>query len=242
MKRFFVWLALYLVISIVSINIGINLGISDHGAAIIPLGCLSIALLIYVQRFGVDKQIGLGVAPAVPVARMWFYLPLLALVVFPLSRGLRGDLTVFLVIMIVLHYLFVGFLEEVLFRGFLLQALLKETRPLWAILVTAVTFGLGHVTSLLIGQGGADTLRQILNAIVVGLIFTLVVFVTGNLHAVIVAHILYNICAVLSPDTVGISTLIFGIVVLLIYGSWLLFGVGGREKLKNSQRPIPAYF
>lgn len=246
-RHFLAWLAIYLIASIVAINIGVNVGVSEHMAAVIPLGLLSVLLLIYLLRTRIGAEIGLGVRPAVPASRMWFYLPLVILVCVPFTGGLRGDLTLLLVATIIAHYVFVGFLEEVLFRGMLLRALLDQGKPIRAVGITAVTFGIGHLTSMLIGQGGTDTALQIINAIIVGLVLTLVVFLTGSLHMAIVIHVLYNITATLSTDptstTEGSLAILAGLVVLIIYGSWLLFGAGALTRfgeLRPAGQPTTA--
>lgn len=239
-RHFLVWLALYLVISIVAINIGAALEMPNHTAVAVPLAVLAVVMLMYLRRSGIDEDIGLGVEPAVSATRMWFYLPLVILVALPLLRGIRDDLTMLVIAAMILHYVGAGFLEEALFRGLLLQALLRKWRPLWAVVLTGLTFGFGHATSLFIGQTGTDTMLQIINATVVGLIFTLVVIATGSLTAVIVVHILYNVIAESSHVTEGPGIIVTGIVVLLIYGSWLLFGAGALDRLRQiaiSQRP-----
>src|SRR5699024_1414511 len=85
-RHFLVWLAICLVTSIVVINIEVNLGgVSMQTAAVIPLGVLSLILfstgclvphpVFYLRRTGIDRQLGLGVAPRISLGRMWFYLP-----------------------------------------------------------------------------------------------------------------------------------------------------------------------
>lgn len=59
-RHFLAWLALYLVATIVALNLGVNVGISAHAAAVIPLGVLSIVMLAYLLRSGIGLQIGLS--------------------------------------------------------------------------------------------------------------------------------------------------------------------------------------
>lgn len=231
-RHFFVWIALYLMVSLVAGNAGPGFGLTLNQASALPLAALAVVVFIYLQRTGIARQIGLGVPPAVPAARMWFYLPLLILVALPLLRGVRDDLTAVLLVAVLVHYLAVGFLEEVLCRGMLLRALLQEWRPVWAVLLSALTFGAGHAASLFLGQSGADTVLQIINATVVGLVFALVVVATGNLHAVIVTHFLYNTVAMLTYAQEGAALILAGTVVLLVYGAWLLTGGGALARLK----------
>lgn len=232
-RHFLVWLGAYLGLSVVAINIGSAFGVSDHVAVAIPLAALALVLFVHLRRTRIAADIGLGVPSAVAASRMWFYLPLLVLVCLPLLGGVDKDMTALAVTAIVVHYAAVGFLEETLMRGLLLRALLEKWPPVWAVVVSALTFGVGHVVSLLIGQSASDTVLQIINATVVGLIFTLVVIATGSLTAVIVIHALYNILAGISGATEGTWIIFGGIAVLLLYGTWLLIGAGAATRLKE---------
>lgn len=244
-RHFLVWLAAYLILSVVAINIGAGLGISDHVSVAVPLLILSLVMLAYLRRTRIGTDVGLGIPGAVSPARMWFYLPLAALIALPLIGGVRGDLTAVAVVAIIVQFVCVGFLEEVLFRGMLLRALLEKWRPVWAVLLSGVTFGVGHAASMMVGQSGGDTVLQIINATVVGLIFTLVVLVTGSLTAVIVVHVFYNIIAVLTDTHEGVGIIVPGMAVLLVYGAWLLFGAGAwaqlqRREVGSAKNPSPS--
>ncbi|MDI3331887.1 MAG: CPBP family intramembrane metalloprotease [Micrococcus sp.] len=232
-RHFLVWLAIYLGLSIVVINLGSALGVGEHEIVALPLAVLAVVMLVYFRRTSIGPEIGLGARAAVSAPRMWFYVPLLVLVCYPLVTGVRNDLTTMAVAALVLHYAASGFLEEVLFRGLLLRALLKEGRPIWAVAISSLTFGIGHIISVLIGQSGQDTVFQIINATIVGLLFTLVVIATQNLTAVIVAHVLYNIIATLSRTGQDAALILPGFVILLVYGTWLLFGVGVLDRLRS---------
>lgn len=70
--------------------------------------------------------------------------------------------------------------------------------------------------------------------------FTLVVVATGNLTAVIIAHIFYNIIARLSQGTETTTLIVAGLVVLVVYGTWLLYGAGVLERFKEISAAQPA--
>lgn len=234
--HFLVWLALYLGISIIALNLEGALDLPPHTVVALPLAMLAVVITVYLVRSGIGREIGLGVRPAVSLPRMWFYLPLVVLVALPLLGGMRTDLAAVLIIAMVVHYVSSGYLEEVLFRGMLLRHLLREWRPVWAVLVSALTFGIGHSASLLAGQSEADTINQVINATFVGLLFTLVVVATGSLTAVIVAHIFYNIFAEIAMVPEGLGLILTGVVVLIVYGPWLLYGAGGLDRVRPLQR------
>ncbi len=239
MRHFYVWLAVFLLVNIIAVNIGINIGLDAHTAVVIPLAILTIVLLTHLIRSGIAPRIGLGTPAQVPAARMWFYLPLWLLVAWPLAQGLRTDLTLMLLITIIGHFIAIGILEEVLFRGLLFRALLDEGKPVRAVIISTLTFGIGHAFSLLIGQGVTDTVFQIINATAVGFIFTMIVYLTRSLHVVIAAHILYNIMATVTVISEGYTLLFAGLTVALIYGAWLLHLTGVRPRVQ-SNRPRPA--
>ena len=63
----------------------------------------------------------------------------------------------------VIKMLCVGLLEELIFRGFLFKAMCRESIR-WAVVVSSVTFGLGHILNLVNGSGMslAENLVQII--------------------------------------------------------------------------------
>lgn len=85
-----------------------------------------------------------------------------------------------------LFFVFVGFFEEVLSRGFMMTAL-KTTRNKWVILlVPSVIFGALHATNPNV------TLLSLTNIALVGILFALLLIKTGKLWAPIGYHITWN--------------------------------------------------
>ena len=95
---------------------------------------------------------------------------------------------------------FVGFAEELIFRGFLFKAMLKDGSVKTAIIVSSITFGLGHIVNLFIGQDLVETLMQMFFAVAVGFIFTMAFYKGGSLWPCILAHSLIDVFSVFSPD------------------------------------------
>jgi uncharacterized protein (DUF697 family) len=54
----------------------------------------------------------------------------------------------------------VGFLEELIFRGFLFRALEREG-VVWAVWVSSITFGLGHIINLFNGSGAELLTKEV---------------------------------------------------------------------------------
>ena len=57
----------------------------------------------------------------------------------------------------VVSMIIVGFVEEMLFRGFLFTAMLSKGRTIVAIIVSSLTFGMGHIINLFAGQTTTDS-------------------------------------------------------------------------------------
>lgn len=87
----------------------------------------------------------------------------------------------------------VGFLEEVIFRGFLFTSIAKDTTKS-AIIISSVTFGIGHIINLFNGSGMdlLSNLCQIVFAIAVGFLLVTIFYRGGSLLPCILVHSAIN--------------------------------------------------
>lgn len=117
----------------------------------------------------------------------------------------------------------VGFVEEMLFRGFLFRALLKKDGPKVAVIVSAVTFGIGHIVNVLAGMDIVRNLIMIVFAVAWGFVFTMVYYKSGSLLPCIIAHAVVDVLSMLSMDTTWGSWLNIGAVIVIgaAYCLWL---------------------
>ncbi len=117
----------------------------------------------------------------------------------------------------------VGFVEEMIFRGFLFRALLKKDGPRTAVIVSAVSFGIGHIVNVLAGMDIARNLLMIVFAVAWGFVFTMVYYKCGSLLPCIIAHAVIDVLSVLAMDTAWGSWVYIGttIVVGLAYSLFL---------------------
>jgi membrane protease YdiL (CAAX protease family) len=87
--------------------------------------------------------------------------------------------------------LMVGFAEEGIFRGLMLNAL--KLQGLWkAAIITALLFGLTHALNALTGKSLAENLAQICYALAIGFAFAALVLRTGILWPLVLAHFLID--------------------------------------------------
>lgn len=99
----------------------------------------------------------------------------------------------------------IGFLEEIIFRGVLYRSIEKDNKKL-AIIISSLTFGIGHIVNLLNGADLVPTLIQICYAVAIGFLFVTIFNKSKSLIPCIVTHIAVNSLSVLGADSVGIST------------------------------------
>ena len=113
---------------------------------------------------------------------MLFYAPLILLLTANLWYGVGLNQPPLETVLYVLSMFCVGFLEELIFRGLLFQAMAKDgVRS--AIVVSSVTFGIGHIVNLFNGSGAEllPNLLQVVYAVAIGFAFVMIYCRTKSL-------------------------------------------------------------
>ena len=160
------------------------------------LFALSLVLFFWIKKNNLMEKYGLC-KPKYNAKNFLFYLPLLVLVSVNFWFGATLNYNLWDCIFNVLAMLCVGFVEEIIFRGFLFRALEKDNVKT-AVIVSSVTFGVGHLVNLL--SGGLDNLLpnvcQVFYATAVGFLFVIMFYKGGSLIACILTHSLVNVFSV----------------------------------------------
>lgn len=211
------WIVIY------CLGIGYLRGARGDDSFVMLLGLLAVTVGIaaFVKKHGLEEKYGL-VKWRGGAADYLYFLPMLILSTGNLWDGVGVAYPLIGQVMAVLSMLLVGFVEELIFRGFLFRALLKENPPRVAIAVSAVTFGIGHIVNLLIGQGGLETLVQVVFAIAGGLMFTEVFYRSGSLWVCILAHGLVDVFAEFSAAESG-SAYLYPVVSILVSAAYCFY-------------------
>jgi membrane protease YdiL (CAAX protease family) len=119
----------------------------------------------------------------------------------------------------------VGFLEEIIFRGFLFVSMGQNSIKS-AIIVSSITFGIGHIVNLLNGANFIPTLLQVFYAIAIGFLFTIMFYKSKSLIPCIIVHAVFNSLSIFSVEnssmTFDVITCIFLCVVSIGYALWIL--------------------
>ncbi|TDP81811.1 hypothetical protein C7957_1492 [Halanaerobium saccharolyticum] len=88
-------------------------------------------------------------------------------------------------------FLIAALFEEFLYRGYILQKLLKKVSPHYAVIITSILFGLGHYNSYL--HNGYSLTLGIINSVMISVILSIIVIRTESLLFVIGWHFSWNL-------------------------------------------------
>ena len=192
-----VWIGIYVVGTSLAEALSETIGISKLVSAPFHLA-LAAALYLWVRRSGLAEKYGLFL-PRYRLAQAWFFIPLVLVCLYkpafsPTLRFSPAESALFVASM-----LCVGFLEELIFRGFLFRAIEKKN-PTRAVVISSVTFGIGHIVNLLNGQNLPETLCQILFAVLVGFALVILFHKGKSLVPCIVFHGVFNALSVIAND------------------------------------------
>ncbi|MBQ9929295.1 MAG: CPBP family intramembrane metalloprotease [Oscillospiraceae bacterium] len=185
------WIIAYVVIVSTADNISADLGIKKIVTLPILI-VLSAILYFFVKKNGLSEKYGLC-KPRLPAAKMLFYAPLFILLTANLWYGIGMNLSPLETALYILSMFCVGFLEELIFRGLLFQAMVKNGVRA-AIIVSSVTFGIGHIVNLFNGSGAEllPNILQVVYAIAIGFAFVMIYCKTKSLMPCILTHSIFN--------------------------------------------------
>lgn len=223
------WIIAYCVLLSVGDNISASLGVINVATFPIAL-LLSVVLFLFLKSNGLLERYGLCKSK-VPAAKMLFYIPVLVMLTANLWHGVGIYVSPSEAVCYVLTMLCVGFLEEVIFRGLLFNAMRKDGVKS-AIIVSSLTFGIGHIVNLFNGSGAEllPNLLQVVYATAAGFMFVMIYYKTESLIVCIVAHGVFNALSVFVneaavTDMMRILSCVFLIVVCGGYGAYIARGV-----------------
>jgi len=181
------WIVLYTV----SMGNLRNLG-DDSPYMMIGLIVISVLMLLFVWKQGLLEKYGLSSWTGNNRAMLWF-LPLWIIASLNLWGGIAVKYPIPGQIYAMVSMALVGFAEELIFRGFLFKAMLKDGNVRSAVIVSSITFGLGHIMNLFTGHELVETLAQVVFAVAFGFVVTMAFYKSGSLLPCILSHSLTDV-------------------------------------------------
>ena len=228
-----VWIIAYCVLMSVGDSLSAVAGMEKSVTLAVGL-LLSAALLLFLKKHALFESYGIC-PPKVPARAMLFYLPVLIMLTANLWYGVTVNYGAVETVLYILSMFCVGFLEEVIFRGLLFNAM-RENSLMAAVIVSSVTFGIGHIINLINGSGAEllPNLLQIVYATAAGFMFVMMYLKTDSLIGCIAAHGLFNAISVFADESnvtteMRILTCIALAVITVGYAMYLAWTMKGRK-------------
>ena len=160
----------------------------------------AVAIALFVKANHLEEKYGLNRWPK-NMKKYLYFIPMWILAVGNMWDGFSLSYTGMSLVYAIVSMALVGFVEEMLFRGFLFKAMLPKDGAVISIIVSSLTFGIGHIVNLFTGQANLETFVQIIFAISWGFLFTMVYYKCGSLLPCIVAHSLVDVSSLFGADT-----------------------------------------
>lgn len=219
-----IWIIAYVVLASSGDNLSLKWGLPKIVTPPI-LVILSAVLFLFVKNNGLAEKYGLC-KPKIPSSKMLFYFPLIVLLTANLWYGARLNQSPLETLLYILSMFCVGFLEEMIFRGFLFNAMAEDDVKS-AIIVSSVTFGIGHIVNLVNGSGVQllSNILQVIYAIAIGFAFVMIYYKTKSLVPCILTHSVFNGLSAFANEAVMTPQreIISGVLLAVIAGGYAFY-------------------
>lgn len=234
------WIIAYVVLMSAGDSLSLALGVEKSATLAVGL-VLSVILFCFLKKYCLLPYYGICKAKASPRA-MLYYLPVLILLSANLWYGISPSLGILEAVLYVLSMLCVGFLEEVIFRGLLFDAIGGESSKT-AVFVSSITFGAGHIVNLVNGSGAEllPNILQVIYATAAGFMFVMMYVCSKSLISCIVAHGVFNSLSVLAPEAPSYEARIMSCILItaisVSYAVYLVFQ-SRRSQAKKADKEV----
>lgn len=218
------WIIAYCVLMSVGDALSASIGVEKSVTLAIGI-VLSAILLLFLKKNGLSRDYGLCV-PKTSAKSMLYYIPIIVMLTANLWYGVTLNYGALETVLYILAMLCVGFLEEVIFRGLLFEAMRTDSVKA-AIIVSSVTFGIGHIINLINGSGAEllPNLLQVVYATAAGFMFVMMYYKSKSLLVCIAAHGAFNALSVFADEANATTEMriLTAVLLTVITGSYALY-------------------
>lgn len=227
------WIVAYCVLMSVGDSLSATVGIEK--SVTLPVALLmSVLLLVFLKKNKLFEYC--GICPSKVSARsMLYYLPVVVMLTANLWWGVTLNYGVLETVLYILTMLCVGLLEEIIFRGLLFNAMRKDNVKI-AIIVSSVTFGIGHIINLVNGSGAEliPNLLQVIYATAAGFMFVMMYYRSASIVLCIAAHGIFNSLSAFAKEAQTLEARVISCILLtVITGSYAIYLAFSARKGNN---------
>ncbi len=189
-----------------------------------------IGTIIFLKKKKLLSYYGINSLKSLNYKNLLYLIPIIIIPLTNLRHGININYSWSQIILISISMVGVGFSEEILFRGFLMKAIMnKNTKT--AILVSSTIFGMFHLFNLISGANVVMTLLQVIYAISFGLMCSMFFYKTNNIIPCIICHIMTNITDIFLPEHLSIKCLYIGCVLFILPSAFYALYLHKTKKL-----------
>ena len=189
---------------------------------LVPVICISIIAILstlFITKNNLQNNYGL-INAKVNNKTYLYFIPLILMSCINLRNGLALQASLIQSLLMMTNLAIGGYVEEIIFRGFLFKAMAKDNINS-AIIVSAITFGVGHIVNLANTQDTFGVLLQVCYAIAIGFLYTIIVYKSNSLYPCMISHMFVNGTSVFSSSQTTLYTSLFIIIISLTYAYYL---------------------
>lgn len=150
-----------------------------------------------------------------------YFIPLIIFTTANVWNGININNSGSEILFYILTMINVGFIEEIIFRGFLFKMMEKDNIKT-AIIVSSLTFGIGHIVNLLNGADFILTIIQIFYAISIGYLYVMIFYKSKSLIPCIISHSVFNSLGIFNVENV-LSIYIIPVIIIVICISYATY-------------------
>lgn len=220
------WVLLYVVIISGGAAIASILEYEPSRGQCIAAFALTIVFILYLQsKKNAFSYYGFHAISRLQAKKVLYFIPIFIIPCFALFDGLNKELSLLDIFIYASMMIFIAFIEELLFRGFLINAL-KPKGIYFAIIVSSVIFGLLHSVNIIGGKSMIDTIVQVVFAILIGILLAQLYLITNSIIPGMIWHFVnnfFNSISNKSENATQYYTLLLIVLLSIIYAIYLFW-------------------
>lgn len=175
----------------------------------------ALVVIAYLKKKKLLSYYGINSLKELDYRNLLFCIPMVIVALSNLRYGIHINDSLLQIVLISLEAIGVGFAEEMLFRSFLMKAIMNKSTTL-AIVISSTIFGGIHIFNLLYGADIIMTLAQVVYAAFLGLMFSLFFYRTNNIIPCMICHSVINMTNTFLPIGLSKEQIYTGWVMIII--------------------------
>lgn len=215
---FFISILIYALISTVSMSLSDMIKIPNSITAVCYV-LFSVFLIIFLKRKNKLSYYGINSLKNLNVKNLLYFIPMIIIASVNLWTGININNSLSQIILITICMICVGFFEELIFRSFLMKAIMNKNEIL-SVVISGILFGVIHLLNIFTGADILSTIIQVFYATAFGLMCSVFFYKTNNIIPCIVCHSLSNVFDTFLPIDLSIKMQYLGCISIIIISNF----------------------